>query len=213
MVYQDQSPPAGNDTHNDRRTVNIRLIDNCLIENSYFRSSHCTPEDGKALGMQSWEISCHLPHTITHPLTGQPTSVWVGATRSGHCEDREICVDAPGLNAYRQSANVARCVSQEDYVFVNRSTSGTGSHPVVSFAGKRATMMLSESDGKIPREVDMFVIKAEAVGSVEQKKRCRDCIELQTDTLAPNIQLLKTETRLLTTGAVAGILWLALMSG
>ena len=212
MLFQDQIQ-LSNETINGRRTVISRPINDCRTENAYFRSSHCTPEDSKYLGMQSWVISCHLPYNITDPLTTQSTTIWVAANRNGYCDEQETCVDTLELNAYDQMANMARCVSQEDYVFVNRTISTTSSYPTISLADKRANVMLSKSDGKTPLEVDTFDVKAGTVGTMGQRNRCRDCVDLRTDVFAPDTDILKTETRLLTAGAAAGILWLTFMSG
>ncbi len=137
-------------------------------------------------------------------------TVWVGAARAGFCEDHETCVDSLDLNDYNQMTHVARCVSQEDYVFVNDPKQP---NPRIDLNGRRAEVMLSKPDRMTPLEVDKFSVQAGSIANVGQSKTCRDCVELRTDPLLPDTERLKTEVRLLTAGAATGVLWLALMSG
>ena len=78
-----------------------------------------------------------------------------------------------------------------------------------------ASMVLSNTNGTAPIEVDTFKAEAGFSGEVEstQSRKCRDCLELETEKFEPNTDFLKADVRLLTAGAAAGILWLAIMSG
>jgi hypothetical protein len=76
-----------------------------------------------------------------------------------------------------------------------------------------AYMVVSKDDGSTPTEVDAFDIDAwPEVGSM-QRQECRDCMNIETEALGSDINALKAEVRLLTTGAAAGILWMALIAG
>ena len=46
-----------------------------------------------------------------------------------------------------------------------------------------------------------------------QRKSCMNCLDLETDLLRPNTDSLRVEATLMSTGAVAGILWLAMGAG
>ena len=86
--------------------------------------------------------------------------------------------------------------------------------PLLDLEGKRAQMVVSQVDGTTPLEVDTFDVETlNATGNAVQSKKCRDCLELKTDTFGPDIDGLKAEVTLLTTGAIAGILWLVVLSG
>ena len=79
---------------------------------------------------------------------------------------------------------------------------------------KQVRMIASKEDGSTPQEVDMFSLVAmDSGGQAVQSNRCQDCLELKSDILTLKIDELKTETMLLTAGTVAGILWLAILSG
>ena len=119
-------------------------------------------------------------------------------------------MNAYDFNAYNQLTHVARCVSQEDYVFVNKLMD----YDVSKLRGRRAYAMLTGVDRRTPMEVDTFNVSAGPSGDdLDQSKKCRDCLELGTDPLAPDTESLKAQVRLLTAGAATGVLWLALMSG
>ena len=86
------------------------------------------------------------------------------------------------------------------------------------FNVKRTYAVMSKVDTRTPFEVDTYDIDAWVHGSrIEagalQSKKCRDCMDLVTDAFEPKTDALKIEAILLTTGAAAGILWLAFMLG
>ena len=79
-------------------------------------------------------------------------------------------------------------------------------------------MVMSGVDGATPIEADTFDIMSwidEVIDPDKSMKenKCRDCMSLKADRLAADTKALKAEATLLTTGAMAGILWLGFMSG
>ncbi len=79
-------------------------------------------------------------------------------------------------------------------------------------------MVVSKPDLNTPLEVDKFNVEAEVIGNDDIKDsgaldKCRDCMELETQQFKKGTESLKAEARLLTTGVMAGVLWLAVMSG
>ena len=86
-------------------------------------------------------------------------------------------------------------------------------------------MVVSQPDGNTPLEVDRFAVQPvvapdhlgtdgygnAAISGVQSQ--CRDCMELETQQFVKGTEGLRAQARLLTTGAAAGILWLALASG
>ena len=76
-----------------------------------------------------------------------------------------------------------------------------------------ASIIMSGSDGTTSKEVDTFNIDSWPEIGSKRSQKCRDCTNLQTDLIKSDIKALKAEAKLLTAGAAAGILWLALMSG
>ena len=155
----------------------------------------------------------------TNPRTGQHYNAFpVLQTRSGHCNDDEICVDGLGRGGGSRHGqhSVASCISKRYFVrMIGNAGKTAGERDSLSdLAGKQVRMMASKADGITPMEVDTFNFVAEdATGQVVQSNECQDCMELKTDTLGPKIDGLRMETRLLTAGTVAGVLWLAILSG
>ena len=148
-----------------------RLVNDFQIANIHFQNSRCTPEDGKFLGKQSWWISCHLPYNFSHLETGEfATTVWAAAPRDGHCKYSEICVDALGTSSLGQMANMARCISQKDYMLMERSAPNVRSRPKISLEVKRANMVDPKADEQTTLEVDAFNVRAETIGSFVQNK-------------------------------------------
>ena len=84
--------------------------------------------------------------------------------------------------------------------------------------GKRLSMVASKPDQSTPMEVDTFNVEADVADNGDTKDpgpgdSCRDCMELESQQFKKGTKGLKAEARMLTTGAVAGVLWLAIMSG
>lgn len=83
-----------------------------------------------------------------------------------------------------------------------------------SLEGKRLSMVASKIDERTPLQVDTFGVVSRGVsGKGGGIDKCRDCMELETEQFRKGTESLRAEARMLTTGAVAGVLWLALMSG
>ena len=83
-----------------------------------------------------------------------------------------------------------------------------------------ATVSMSQADGQTPIEADTLKLATwngadgqEIEPGALQSHKCRDCTDLEVANLASDSDHLKLEARMLTTGAMAGILWIALMSG
>ena len=86
-------------------------------------------------------------------------------------------------------------------------------------------MVVSQPDGNTPLEVDKFTMQPlvahDNTGTGDERtavtpgvqSQCRDCMELETQQFVKGTERLKAQATLLTTGAAAGILWLALLSG
>ena len=154
-----------------------------------------------------------------HPVTGQHYATFpVLKTRTGHCNNDEICVDGLGRGGGSRYGphSVASCVSTQYFVrMIRNAGKPTGERqPLLDLGGKQARMVASKADGTTPLEVDTFgVVAVDAMGEAVQSNKCRDCMELKTDKFEPKTDGLKAQATLLTTGAVAGILWLAVLSG
>ena len=86
-------------------------------------------------------------------------------------------------------------------------------------------MVVSQPDGSTPLEVDRFAVEP-VIGTGQLgtngggtavvagvQSQCRDCMELETQQFVRGTEGLRAQATLLTTGAAAGILWLALVSG
>ena len=199
MLYQEQKPVQNSSLHNRQPQFSpARPVKDCEVPNSYFRRSYCTPEDGVAGSLQKWTIYCHLSWDLP---------VWLAANRDGYCEDYEYCVDGFDFNAYNQLTHVALCVNRAEYLHYQEPAS---SRTEIEFGGRRANVMVSKSDKTTPLEVDSLTVQA---GLLDQSRKCRDYVELSTDIFQADTERLKTEVELLTTGAVTGIMLLALMSG
>lgn len=82
----------------------------------------------------------------------------------------------------------------------------------------KAHAILSKSDKKTLIETESMSVEAWgdsvalAKGAV-QTKTCRHCADLETDVLPLNTDSLRVEATLMSTGAIAGIIWLALSTG
>lgn len=145
----------------------------------------------------------------------------------GHCRDNEICVDGLGADRSLSGHLVASCVSTEHFVRMvgYGSNSGNKTGLRTSLVGGKANMMISEPDGTTPVEVDTLliepVIATDHSGPTPERltaahsaqSKCRDCVDLRTEQFEKGTEGLRTQATLLTTGAAAGIMWLALLSG
>ena len=79
-------------------------------------------------------------------------------------------------------------------------------------------MLVSKPDQSTPIEVDTFDVEAEVAGNGDTASpgtvdKCRDCMDLETQQFKKGTESLKAGATMLSTGAIAGVLWLAVMSG
>lgn len=169
--------------------------------------------------MQAWDMSCFTPRDHFDPKTKQYNPRFPSfIQRVGRCDDDEVCVNGLGRGGgsrYGQHS-VASCVKTQYFTRMvsNAGKSAGERHSIVDLEKKRVQMVVSKTDGSTPLEVDTFDVQAlDAMGNTVQSKKCRDCKQLKSDPLEPQTDGLKVEATLLTTGAVAGILWLAILSG
>ena len=83
-----------------------------------------------------------------------------------------------------------------------------------------ASIAVSQVDGETPIEADTLELAAWNGNEGEisgaggpQSHKCRDCTDLEVAKLPSDTEHLKLEASMLTAGAMAGILWIAVMSG
>ncbi len=237
MLFEEPSPIASKNLGNRHVPMYSRPINTCHGHGgvSIFISSECQPEQGKPGSLQAYQTICHRivegydPWTGTSdgPFAANGTSEYP-TFRNGHCTDNEICVNGLGAARSRSGHRMASCISTE--FFVHMIESGTRNVNksrirTVELEGKMLNMMFSETNGNTPLEADTLAAKpifasdhlgADGEGAAfhdDSLKKCRDCMELETQQFEKGVEGLKTQVRLLTTGAAAGILWLALVSG
>ena len=214
-----------NDTLSTRQGTLSRPVNDCpgMAE---FRESFCTPELDKAGSLQRYTIVCRetfamvngvetavkndLYHTYAAIIGAPPRSRQQTSRRDGHCDRDEICVDGLGIEASMRGKRMASCVHTE--YFINYISWGNDRQQDLDLEGKMASMVVSQEDGTTPIEVDTLEADAETAGAV-QTSRCRDCVDLKTDFFEANTNNLRFQTKLLTAGAMAGVLWLAIASG
>ena len=128
-----------------------------------------------------------------------------------------------------QTAEMANCV--QDFLFTpsvwpRDPKEWTGFEVALDLQGKSAYAVLSKADKSTAIEVDTFDVDAwvdgglvneekSSLGASGQRKKCRDCFDLETAVLGPKTDGLEVQAKLLTAGqlAVGGFLWLAVMSG
>ena len=206
---------TNNNSLSNRQVVSSRPINGC--SSGSFHESFCTPEDNKTGSLQSYTIICHVVVPLLD-AAGAPISRFVpiqtvaSRTRDGHCEDHEICVPGLGAGRSRSGRRMASCVRTE--YFVNYISWGDHRQQGLHLGGTQASVVVSQPDETTPMEVAAFRVDAETTSmSSVQKNTCRDCLELETDQFRPRTEGLKVQTTLLTTGAMAGVLWLAIISG
>lgn len=91
---------------------------------------------------------------------------------------------------------------------------GNNDQKEIDLEGMSASMMLSQRDASTAMEADAFNLNVETNADTNTQKRlCRDCMELTSDPIGADTDALTVEVTLLTTGAMAGVLWLAIASG
>lgn len=211
-------------------TTLSRPISGCAgleTRGAQFVRSWCTAKDNGG-SMQTYSYQCKVNGGGGGGAGGSGSTISIPQThnRNGRCDDEEICVDAKG-GGKRKGGRMAFCVSKQSFVRYVLRGRYADAEPRLNLAGREVAALFSQSDGATPMEVETLDIEAgststsstggqvAAPGIPGQSIQCRDCIELNTDILAAKTDFLKTEAKLLTTGATAtmGIMWLAIMSG
>lgn len=144
--------------------------------------------------------------------------------RTARCEPDEVCITT------KRHTTEANCVKEVYFTLIMNNWNGvqtangllnsieagdSRNDPFHRLGNMTASMVLSNKNGTAPIEVDTFATDAGVTGGQVpmQSDKCRDCMDLETKPFQPETDSLKTEVKLLTTGAAAGILWLAIMSG
>ena len=238
MVFYNSSAPSNmtlpmNETQPlDRRTstplVSYRPIIYCEKPGTTFQTSECNPTDQQQGGVQTYTIVCRRDQHIFDPYTAkflytQPYP----ERRSGRCENTEVCMNGQSPSNGELNGNgikYAYCVQKSaflKYAAASRGPLGLKLDKmsmVKELEGKRMSMFVSKPDQSTPLEVDRFDVEAEVADDGNGKDpgagdRCRDCMELETQQFKQGTESLKAEARMLTTGAIAGVLWLAIVSG
>ena len=133
---------------------------------------------------------------------------------AGSCDDDEICVN--GLYRRTGYSAVARCVKQEDFRILADDSGDSN----VQLGNRMASVVLSREDASRPLGAGSMGAAYAESGQVLtreemelQSQTCQDCFELNTPRLAEETDKLKVEASLVTAGAVAGVVWLAVLSG
>lgn len=226
MLYHPQATLITNDSLSPRQASLSRLLNDCPT--GTFHESFCTPEHNKAGSLQSYRIICNVvvPVAMTNAVTTSallsgfiPDQTVRSHARDGHCADHEICVPGPEPTRAKPSRRIAKCVSTQSFVnlinWANNNNDQQLLQPGLNFEGMSVSTVLSLQDETTPTEVDAFQIEAQSIAGAPhvQKKSCRDCMELTSDQLGSGTGGLKVKATLLTTGGMAGLLWLAVLSG
>ena len=214
---------VANNSLSNRQARLSRSIDECpgLGE---FMESFCNAEADQAGSLQRYTIICRdtfvVVDNVEVPVRNNPRLTYAAAVgdtstsrqethqRDGHCHKNEICV--PGLGMEVSGKRMASCVPTEYFVkYINWGNN----HRQEGFdlEGKIASMVVSQQDETTPMEVDTLAVdtKTNGVG----QNRCRDCVELKTVPFEADTNNLRFQTKLLTVGTMAGVLWLAIASG
>lgn len=216
-----------------------RAIISCPVPNTKFLRSFCDPETLVPGTLQRYTVICEEQRpdhwTDAAAQLGVGNIVTTGdrppprphvVQRIGFCRYDEVCIETARFTSE------ANCVKRAYFKAIMSTWNGAQSAMTMvdtmaeadsrsvfnsGFGGMTASVVMSDVNGTSPVAVDTFKVEAEASenasGIDEQTTKCRDCVDLETDKLKPQTDSLKTEVRLLTTGAAAGILWLAIMSG
>ena len=221
-VYNQASRPRiSNSTEennlNNRQTQTltqvIRLINECY-SNETFVESHCTPDEDEDAALGAYVYTCRK--VVEH---WRATGEYMGfapayQSRHGRCEPNEVCVEGFGTQ------QIASCVHTslfDDYT-IDKNGRIRGMLNGEVFDVAKAWAVISKTDqstAMTSKRMGIATWNSAALGGrgTVQSKRCRNCADLETDVLAPDMDSLRLEATLMSTGAVAGILWLAMGAG
>ena len=127
----------------------------------------------------------------------------------GECYPDEICID--GIFKDRGYPSLASCVTEEDFVDDEDITEDLG--------GLNARVTVTALDAREPVRMRNLEIKAargrgssSRAGS-SSRQHCGQCSDLSAGPLAADVDSLKVEASLMTAGAMAGVIFIALASG
>ena len=130
----------------------------------------------------------------------------------GSCWDDEICID--GIFADQGYPALASCVLEEDYNHnededIEEELEGRGAQITVTALDGRAPMRMRNLEIEAARRGNRYG----GSGRLETIRECGDCFQLKTKALAAGTTHLKMEATAMTAGAMAGILWVTVLSG
>ena len=141
----------------------------------------------------------------------------------GECNSNEVCSspkhDRNGLPC------VAKCVPGNLFKPMPDFNTRLEGHADLQeyLSGRMATAVMSHPDSKTPMAVENMELDAGIAGSsrvggavgLTSQKTCEDCVQLTSDRLAEGTDFLSTEVKVVgsVSAGVAGILWLAALSG
>ena len=213
MLYVEPKVKASGDL-NDRQVNNVRPINFCGDREGIFVNSTCNHQDQLLGSLQSYTYHClsfieDPRNTRYHRRVITP--------HSGDCHDDEICVNGMGDNELRRNAPVpvAHCVKSEAYTKLARNSDP---QDLGQYTDSNLDLTLSKTDQKTLLKAESIDTEAgsSALGGTKgstKSNSCSECLDLRTDKLPPQTDFLDAEVKLLTAGAVAGMMWLTILSG
>ena len=232
MVFQEPDATVAANLTTRNALYYSRPMNDChgFGGNTFFISSECTPEAGRPRSMQAYRVVCHRVFEEVDFFTGEYDGAFtqVPVFKHGHCRDDEICVSGLGAEKAASGHRIASCVKLEFFIHMAKNVLDGANKTKLktSLEGRTASMMISKPDGNTAIEVDTFAVNpiiatdyvndpdAEGLTAVHSRQaKCRDCVELETQQFEKGTEGLRAQATLLTTGAAAGIMWLALLSG
>ena len=239
MVFHEPKAVAASNLTN-RQIPPSRAIIACPVPNSIFVRSFCARQTPELGGLQRYTIICHgrppsswseaasrlgIGSIVTtgDPAPERPSII----ERSGYCSFDEICITTARVT------EEANCVKMAYFVSMMNTWNGAQSALAMvtimgkgdvrkgmgfGLAGMSVSAIMSDIKSTMPIEVDSLRLQAGISQQAnqlmdEQTTECRDCFDLDTKKMHAQTNSLSTGATLLTTGGMAGILWLAIMSG
>ena len=128
----------------------------------------------------------------------------------GSCYADEMCID--GVFEKQGYPQLASCVLEDDF----EENDDDEFEEEILRTGHTARVTVTSLDGRAPvrmRKLDIAAARRGGPNRGTWQKACVGCFALEMDSLAPNTDSLKVEASLMTVGAMAGILWVAVLSG
>ena len=185
-------------------------LENPCPAGEMFINSHCDPEAGGDNAMQKYIYTCRRIESTYSAVTGMATGTRpVFHIKHGDCNPFEVCITT------RRPRLLATCVDSFDEYTIKNDGVIRPKLAGATFNLEEMTMYaaVSEDDRSTPLPLDKLNVAALAENINVQNKTCIDCVDMSTDTFGPKTDSLKVEATLLTTSAMAGILWLGFLSG